>query len=80
MSEKIRELVDKFKQHCLEIKSVFNEKLERDCYSNIRYIFVGDNPGDSEKLANEVLSVPIFPGMTEVETDRVIDAVSDFQN
>ena len=55
MSEKIRELVDKFKQHCLEIKSVFNEKLERDCYSNIRYIFVGDNPGDSEKLANEYM-------------------------
>ena len=33
---------------------------------------------ESDRVANESLSLPVFPGMTEAEIDRVIDAVRAF--
>lgn len=42
---------------------------------------MGHRPGDfpvSERLAGEVLSLPVFPGMTEDEVTRVAGAVREF--
>ena len=45
------------------------------------FAFLGGKKGDlpeSEKLAEECLALPIFPGLTFEEQRRVADAVSDF--
>ena len=46
------------------------------------YSHLGYHEGDfpiTEKAANEVLSLPMFNGMTEEEISRVIDVVSRFR-
>jgi dTDP-3-amino-3,4,6-trideoxy-alpha-D-glucose transaminase len=45
------------------------------------YSWLSYGPGDfpvAEALANELLSLPLFPGMSEAEVDSVITAVRDF--
>lgn len=45
------------------------------------YAGLGYGPGDfpvAERLAREVLSLPIFPGMSEEQTAWVIDQISEF--
>jgi dTDP-4-amino-4,6-dideoxygalactose transaminase len=46
------------------------------CFANLGYKR-GDLP-HTERAAEEVLSLPMFPEMTTQEQDRVIDAVSEF--
>ena len=44
------------------------------------YTSLGYKPGDlpvSEQLANEVISLPVFPGMTAEQVDRVCEVVLD---
>jgi dTDP-4-amino-4,6-dideoxygalactose transaminase len=33
----------------------------------------------SERLAQEILSLPMFPGMTEQQQRRVVEAIKDFK-
>jgi dTDP-4-amino-4,6-dideoxygalactose transaminase len=45
------------------------------------YVFLGHQRGDfpvAEALASEVLSLPMFPGMTEQQVDTVVAAVGDY--
>ena len=48
-----------------------------EAYSYLGYI-KGDFP-IAERCANEVLSLPIYNGMTEDEQERVIDAINCFK-
>jgi dTDP-4-amino-4,6-dideoxygalactose transaminase len=32
----------------------------------------------AESLADELLSLPLFPGMTDVQLEAVVDAIRDF--
>lgn len=46
------------------------------------YEYLGFKVGDfpiAEKYANEVLSLPMYNGMTKEEQDRVIDAINRFK-
>lgn len=46
------------------------------------YEYLGYKKGDfpiAEKYANEVLSIPMYNGMTKEEQDRVIDALNNFK-
>lgn len=46
------------------------------------YQYLGHKPGDlpiTEHLANTVLSIPMYNGMTEEEQDYVIDAINGFE-
>ena len=46
------------------------------------YAYLGGNPGMlpiTEKYANEVLSIPLYNGMTMEDQDYVIDAINDFE-
>ncbi len=48
------------------------------CYTNL-----GHKKGDfpiAEELANTVLSLPIWPGMGQKQTDLVVDVITDFFN
>ncbi len=50
------------------------------CHLQPGFQFLGYRAGDfpvAEKLAGEILSLPIFPGMTPQEIDRVATALSD---
>lgn len=50
------------------------------CHLQPGFQFLGYRAGDfpiAEKLAGEILSLPIFPGMTPEEVDRVAVALSD---
>jgi dTDP-4-amino-4,6-dideoxygalactose transaminase len=43
------------------------------------YRFLGYKPGDfpvAERLANECLSLPMFPGLEQTELDRICDAIA----
>lgn len=43
------------------------------------YRFLGHKPGDfpvAEKLANECLSLPMFPGLRQIELDRICDVIA----
>ena len=45
------------------------------------YAYLGHKKGDfpiAEKYAGEVLSLPIYNGMTEEEQKTVIDAINEF--
>ena len=45
------------------------------------YAFLGHQRGEfpvAEALASEVLSLPMFPGMTEQQVDTVVAAVGDY--
>ncbi len=45
------------------------------------YRELGIGPGDlpvTERMASEILSLPLFEGMTPEQTDRVIEALNDF--
>jgi dTDP-4-amino-4,6-dideoxygalactose transaminase len=50
------------------------------CHLQPGFQFLGYRAGDfpvAEKLAGEILSLPIFPGMTEQELERVATALTD---
>ncbi|MCR5303622.1 MAG: DegT/DnrJ/EryC1/StrS family aminotransferase, partial [Lachnospiraceae bacterium] len=47
------------------------------------YAYLGHSKGEfpfTEELADTVLSIPIYTGMTEEEQDFVIDAINEFQD
>ena len=46
------------------------------------YAYLGKKPGDypvTERYAAEVLSLPMYNGMTKEEQDRVIDCINRFR-
>jgi len=47
------------------------------------FAYLGHKPGDypeSEKASREVLSLPVYPELTDVQQDRVVQAIADFRS
>jgi dTDP-4-amino-4,6-dideoxygalactose transaminase len=49
----------------------------QECYSRLGHR-KGDFP-ESESACEQVISLPLFPEMSRVQVERVVDAVLDFE-